>query len=166
MKVANILCGIQSHASSHPCCWCDIDSGNLQSKGKQRTLESFRTQFQLFRSHSRGSKLQAKKYVNVVNEPLIQADDDSKAVLELIPPMELHLMLGVVNRLFKALLRVWQGASEWPTQLHLNHQPYHGGDFVGNDCKKLLNNIDLLSDLVSKHQAAPALGFVKAFRLF
>ena len=34
MKVANILCGIQSHSSCHPCCWCDITSDNLQGKTK------------------------------------------------------------------------------------------------------------------------------------
>ena len=38
MKVANLLCGIQSHLSLHP--WCDISSENLKFKGKPRTIES------------------------------------------------------------------------------------------------------------------------------
>jgi hypothetical protein len=166
MKVANILCGIQSHSSSHPCCWCDITSDNLQSKGKPRTIESIRTQFQLYTAHSRGNKLQAKKFLNVIHEPLIQAEETSKTVLELIPPMELHLLLGMVNHLYKGLQKIWEGVSEWPATLHLNMQAYHGGEFAGNDCKKLLNNIDLLSELATKHRIAPAKGFVKAFEHF
>ena len=29
MKLANILCGIMSHGSRHPCCWCEISKGQV-----------------------------------------------------------------------------------------------------------------------------------------
>ena len=36
LKLCNILLGLMSHSSKHPCCWCDIDKDNLDKKGKQR----------------------------------------------------------------------------------------------------------------------------------
>ena len=33
LKLINILLGLQSHSSMHPCCWCDIDKYNLDAKG-------------------------------------------------------------------------------------------------------------------------------------
>ena len=34
LKLCNILLGLMSHSSMHPCCWCDIDKHNLDAKGK------------------------------------------------------------------------------------------------------------------------------------
>ena len=38
LKLCNILLGMMSHGSMHPCCWCDIKKGNLNKNGKQRTI--------------------------------------------------------------------------------------------------------------------------------
>ena len=34
LKFCNILLGLMSHSSLHPCCWCDVDKYNLDKKGK------------------------------------------------------------------------------------------------------------------------------------
>ena len=52
LKAVNIICGIQSHSSKHPCCYCDIDSENLISCGKDRTFGSIRSNAQQFNSQS------------------------------------------------------------------------------------------------------------------
>ena len=33
LKLCNVLLGLQSHSSMHPCCWCDADKYNLHEKG-------------------------------------------------------------------------------------------------------------------------------------
>ena len=31
LKLCNILLGLLSHSSHHPCCWCNVDKGNLDA---------------------------------------------------------------------------------------------------------------------------------------
>ena len=31
LKLVNITCGIQSHSSKHPCCWCGLESTNQKT---------------------------------------------------------------------------------------------------------------------------------------
>ena len=38
LKLCNILLGLMSHSSMHPCCWCDVDKNNLHKKGNARTV--------------------------------------------------------------------------------------------------------------------------------
>ena len=55
------------------------------------------------------SQKEPKLFYNCVYDPLLPEDDDT-TVLSVIPPPELHLMLGIVNLLFKA----WGGQiAEW-----------------------------------------------------
>jgi hypothetical protein len=164
LKVANILCGIQAHASKHPCCWCDVDSDNLSSCGQSRSIGKLRENYKAFEAG--GSKLNtAKQYDNSIHPPLIDGEDTT-LVLDVIPPMELHLLLGIVNHLFKNLLQCWAGATEWTSKLNIQMQPFHGGQFAGNDCHKLLQNVDLLQKLVEQSCAFQAQGFVHTFRMF
>ena len=152
LKLANIMCGLQNHASSHPCTWCDVDSRCLSSCGSIRTLGSLMNCYQAFK-RSGGDVRVAKSFGNVFHEPIITGSSDS-LILELIPPMELHLLLGVVNHLYKSLKNVWPKASQWPAALYIDEEPFHGGHFAGNQCYKLLNNLDLLQHLAEKDSAS------------
>ena len=76
--------------------------------------------------------------------------DNSVLVLDTIPPIELHILLGIVNYFFKNISDLWPGAKEWPAELHIKLQSYHGGHFKGNDCHKLLKNIDILQRIAKK----------------
>lgn len=40
--------------------------------------------------------------------------------------------------------KVWSGCEEWSSKLHVIRSEYHGGMFEGNECRKLLRNIDSL----------------------
>ena len=42
LRLANILCGLQAHSSSHPCSWCRIGFTNLEKAGALRALRSLR----------------------------------------------------------------------------------------------------------------------------
>ena len=81
--------------------------------------------------------MSAKDFDNTIHPPLINMND-SALILDVIPPMKLHLLRGILNHLFKNHSDLWAGAKEWPTLLHIQLQPYHGGHFAGNECHKLL----------------------------
>ena len=112
MKLANILCGLQSHASTHPCSWCNTESKHLSQSGSLRTLGSLVACYQEF-AKSGGDIKKARSFGNVVHEPLLSGSEN-KLILELIPPMELHLLLGVVNHMYKAMTEVWPNVAKWP----------------------------------------------------
>ena len=136
LKIADILCGILSHSSKHPCYWCNIDLDNISECGVSRSFGSIQESYRAF--VSAGSKFKmAKDFDNTIHPPLINIED-SRLILDIIPPMELHLLLGIVNHLFKNLSELWSGGKQWPSLLHIQLQPYHGEQFAGNECHKLL----------------------------
>ena len=74
MKFANIICGIQSHLSQHPCCWCDVKSDDLKEQGTPRNFRSIRMQYKAF-IEKESRKMCAKDFHNVVNNPLFDQED-------------------------------------------------------------------------------------------
>ena len=72
----------------------------------------------------------------------------------------------MVNHLLRSISKIWEGATEWPIRLHLKIHHYHSGEFIGNDCLKLLSNVDLLQELVTTKKLTPAVGFARTFKYF
>ena len=85
----------------------------------------------------------AKWFGNVICSPLINFPNDS-LILDATPPMELHLLLAMVNLLYKNLTSIWSEYKVWPNALNIPLQPFHAGHFHGNHCQKLLKNVDIL----------------------
>ena len=91
--------GLQANLCAHLCCWCNINFKNLENSGNLRTLGSLKASSQSFRN--RGSVLPKVKMTgNVVRDPII-IESDGTLILNIIPPTELHLRLGVVNLCLK-----------------------------------------------------------------
>lgn len=101
LKMNNILVGIMNHSSAHPCCWCDVLKGDLIECGNMRTIRNIQSDYEKWCKSGKNFK-NAKLFNNFVNEPIFRANNDTR-ILELIPPPELHLLLGIVNLLFKHL---------------------------------------------------------------
>ena len=81
--------------------------------------------------------------------------DDSTLIIDVLPPMELHLLLGIVNKLYNHLDEVLKQipgnevtAEDWSAQCGLVRPKLHGGEFNGNSCKVLLNSIEKLENLI------------------
>ena len=87
--------------------------------------------------------------MNCIHEPLLSGED-SFALLDLIPPPELHLMLGTVNKIFDELNTSWgeNKAFKFAADQHIMRAGYQGGGMEGNQCKMLLNKIDSLQKLL------------------
>ena len=161
MKLINILLGLQNHSCTHPCCYCDIDKDNLDKKGTQRTFASLVDLFYDYRD-ANAKKEDAAKYGNVIHVPLIEAIDGNTPVIEIIPPPELHLLLGPTNKMYSSLEKVWPALEYWLQSVHIKKTDYHGGQFECNDCRKILKKLDSLEERCP----AQFLPFVTAFRSF
>ena len=153
MKLANIICGIQSHSSKPPCCWCNIESTNLNNCGQLRTFGTIREQHQKFILSGADLK-KSKEFENAVHPPILRFSDE-KLILEAIPPMEL-----------KHLVQVLPKTKEWLTSIHKPLQPYNGGHFNGNDCMKLLKKIDTLKQITVANKAFEASSICHVLHLF
>ena len=113
LKLCNILLVMMSHSSCYPCAWCDITKYALHTKGNQQTISSVMNLFwDFFESSIKISE--AKKFGNVIHPPIICDNiDDTTPVISLIPPLELHLLIGPVNKLYTALESVWPESENW-----------------------------------------------------
>ena len=58
---------------------------------------------------------------------------DDSLIIDLIPPMELHLLLGVLNNLLKSLKDSWPNTDKWLAVLHIQIKRYHGGQLAGHE---------------------------------
>ena len=92
----------------------------------------------------------AKNFGNIIHLPILKGDDNDR-VIDILPPPELHLLLGPVNTLFKAMEREWTDALTWADSCHVSREALHGGQFNGNSCHALLNKLDLLRSMCRLH---------------
>jgi hypothetical protein len=88
----------------------------------------------------------------------------SDTILSKIPPPELHIMLGVTNKIFDELNRKWEEnkAYKWAEERSIARAHYHGGCLDGNSCKTLLSKADQLYDALPRHLGK----FADALRAF
>ena len=132
----------------------------LQDCGELRTLGSLEKQRTDWMDAS-GDLKRAKDYGNVVNKPMFASTPET-LVLDILPPPELHLLIGPVNTIFSAMAKEWPGAAEWAVACHVQKEDYHGGSFNGNACRALLLKSDLLRSMCPFF----CLKYVEVFRAF
>lgn len=144
LKLANILVGIQSHGAQHPCCYCESTSSVWES-AQARTLGTVRNNYLDW--YKKGSKPQeAKAFKNCIHLPLINGPDNA-SIIDLVPPPELHLLMGPFNHIYKNMKKIWPDVDNWASRFHVKEVGYHGGGFIGGDCNKLLKNVDTLEQM-------------------
>ena len=105
--------------------------------------------------------------MNCIHEPLLWDGSDNmrdELMLHLIPPAELHLLLGPVNTMFSELEELWPGVGGWAKSCHAFKEGLHGGEFNGNSCMRLLHedSTDKLETIIPSEHSA----YVYAFRTF
>ena len=116
---------------------------------------------------SSNEKSEAKKFGNVIHPhptPILCDNIDNETpVIFLIPPPELLLLIGPVNKMYGALESLWPDRINWLKLCNIKKEVYHGGSFAGNESRKLLksiNRLELLSPLSSCTK------FTNAFKSF
>ena len=97
---------------------------------------------------SKKEKKDAKHFGNVIHPPIICDDiENDTPVICIIPPPELHLLIGPVNKLYDSLESEWPESEAWLKVCNIKREEYHGGQFAGNESRKLLKSIDKLEGL-------------------
>jgi hypothetical protein len=125
LKLANIASGIGTHSSRHPSPFC-----NWRKNSHDRcTSEDFRTFQSIHKNNaawlkSGGRKSDVKDYMNCTGLPLSIFPEYGR-VIDYIPLPQLHIKMGVVNKLFEEMERVFPEAIQWPQKLHLVREDYH-----------------------------------------
>ena len=149
----NKILGLQSHASTHPCSWCESPKDKWDRNAPLRTLGRIRQKAREYqaacreyqerkangRLHKTLRKPQCADFLNCLNEPLISGSDD-KSIFDVVPLPELHLMTGVVNHIFNELNTRWgeNRAYEWAKQYSILNDSHHGDGFKGPSARRIL----------------------------
>lgn len=155
-KLILIVNGLQTASAMFPCPYCFISLSDMRkfeisdkydTVNELRTYGSIKNDYNKFVSLNKDKKL-AKNCHSTVNLPCFEENDDLLVLEKCVVP-ELHILLGYVNHLF------WDGlvpllgeetALLWPKRLSIVSNNYHGKNFEGNECRKLLKNADKLND--------------------
>lgn len=164
LKLANILVGIMSHSSSFPCTWCFAGKENLDTCGEKRTMDNCRKNYVEWEKINFKKSL-AKKYRNCSNAPVLsRGTNDTRQILDIIAPPELHLMLGVVNTLYNRMKEEYDvECQKWAKRCNATQDFVHGAPaFAGNSCKLLLEKIEILREICRPE----CLNYVKCFQDF
>ena len=76
----------------------------------------------------------------------------STLVLDVILPPALHIkLLGIVNKLYGRLHKLFPKLDDCPTSLYIVKENYHGQTFEGSECNKLLDKLNMLSNMLPGH---------------
>ena len=148
IKLINTIVGIQSCAGKHPCPYCKTIK-IFYPLAEARTLGSIRHSASAYTLAGSKKKL-AQLYTNCANQPLITGDDD-EYTLNICAPPQLHIMQGIVKHVYDRMYEDWSGVKLWLTQINIKQKKYHRGAFVGNDCIRMLKNVDRLQQIAEFH---------------
>ncbi len=96
--------------------------------------------------------IKAQKFKNCISFPLLCGDDDAK-VLDVVPPPELHLLLGITNKIFDELNSAWgkDKAYKWAYNQCIVRVEYRGGSMEGNQCQMVLKKAATLCQELPEH---------------
>ena len=155
-KFVNLICGIGEHSSTYPCSWCDLAAKDFRDRLAYilRTFGAIR-RCNAARLAAQGRQAEPKFHLSVKENPALPCEDEMKVLEKVVPP-ELHYLLRALNHIWDCLGKVWQraiNATENPaTQfaISVNAVPasYHGQDFKGDACHRLLKSLDKLEAAV------------------
>ena len=164
LKCANAVFGLSSHSGKHSCLWCEGLS--TLERGTLRTLGSLDTWYCLFAENGFNKK-EMKNYMNVINPRILYLCENPDTILEnLVPPPELHLLIGFVKSLGTLLLDAWPGFDQWLKSKNIFQRGYQGRGWDGNNSNRILANLDNLEVHISSNMPIllPVVQCLKDFR--
>lgn len=165
LKVANKCIGIMSHSARHPCPFCHWVKGSVFGSPILRTFERITSLHNAWVAAGSNSE-DLKHFFNCVQLPL--RIFGSGPVIFAIPLPPLHIKLGIVNKLYTEARKVWVSIDDWPASLHIVKSDYHGEQFEGNECSRLLRSTPQLTNMILRSRLSGSrrcrlFGFVAAF---
>ena len=81
--------------------------------------------------------------------PVIEGDDDV-LIKDIFVPPELHLFTGIVNHLIDYLISLTPAnlIIYYLKSINILRATYHGGKLEGNQCSRIVNNLDQIELLI------------------
>lgn len=73
----------------------------------------------------------AKQYYNMIHPPILTHSGKETTILELIRPPELHLLIGVVNTIYRAMIAAWSEGCKWLDLCYCHRERMLSGTFTG-----------------------------------
>lgn len=142
LKIVNLLLGLMGHSSSHPCPYCCTSKSKLSQECMiPRTLGLIRTNYGKWEDDGADDK-RAKNFYNCVQYPLLCGSPDQTTVM-LCPPPVLHIVLGIINAVYKAVETADPATAEqWVKVSSCQRHSKYG--FTGRHCHKLLDKRTML----------------------
>ena len=172
LKVSVRLAGIMEGWPHWPCPYCLAHKDSLQVMGDLRTIWSLFDDFESYEeaciglTSEKARKDECRNHNSVQFKPLLAKNKQSVAPTDLVlfemPPDELHHLTGPFGKLYHCNRIVYPKIDEWSDEL-CEMKKYHSGTFVGNDCVKLLENIDELDRMMRADNCVEGLLFIPAF---
>nr|XP_047136504.1 uncharacterized protein LOC105844349 isoform X2 [Hydra vulgaris] len=112
--------------------------------GTKRTLGSIDYWYNKYLENN-SVKSSMQEFMNCINSRILYINLDPNTLIEqLIPPPELHLLIGFVSLLGNFLLDVWPGFDDWLKSKNVIQRGYQGRGWDGNNSNKILENLDSL----------------------
>ena len=71
--------------------------------------------------------------------------------MDLCPPPELHLLLGIVKHVYEKMFMEWCGVALWLKSINVYPKKYQHGAFIGKDCIRILKSLDKLQQVAPLH---------------
>ena len=150
LKLINILNGLQSSSSTYPCAYGKCKKPTKLSgwvKGEDRTIQNILIDQESWETSTNKNRSQLKNFFNAESKPLITSQPE-KRVMDIFPPPPLHLVkLGALNKVYGELGKLVD-LEPFEKSINIVKSTYHGGNFEGNECGKILNNITKLEEHV------------------
>ena len=153
IKLLNIIIGIKSCASKHPCPYCDIldklSLHDIKQDSNLRTINSIKCSASAYKQTG-SNKKDPKMYDSCLDDPLTPGDDN-EYILDICPPPELHLLLGIVKHVYEKMFKEWCDVALWLKSINVYPKKYQYGAFIGKDCIKILKSVDKLQQVAPLH---------------
>ena len=152
---------LQAHGGKFACLYCE--SERELKGGKIRTFGDLRKRHEQFLKA--GGKLRdASKYANCINRCLLNEDDETR-VIDVVPPEELHLLMGGVHVHLNLLIEIFglQFVEKWTSRVGVIRHGYQGGGYDGVNSKRILNLVDDLAAYLPPN-CAPIIASLRAFK--
>ncbi|XP_047138848.1 uncharacterized protein LOC124814833 [Hydra vulgaris] len=147
LKCANAVFGISSHAGKKACLWCEGDSSEV--RGKLRTLGSLDYWYQRYTVENSSKKSNMQHFMNVIYPRILYLDEDPDTLIQhLVPPPELHILIGIVTTLGCLLLDLWPGFDIFLKNSGVLQRGYQGRGWDGNNSNQILKCVDELERVV------------------
>ena len=88
--------------------------------------------------------------------------EDCEYVIDRFEIPTLHLKLGIVNKIYKAIKEKFPTIDDWAYDHNILRSDYFEHDFEGNSCDKILNKLDALEAIIPKNLT----GYIETLKAF